>query len=208
MADDDMKLQQPVDENNVPDTPEPETEDPIPTPPVSPACRDIWREQRWKDILSKEERTQRCSRCQEIGHAHIHCPYPFYPVKAIFNRSISRANGLETSKREIPMQSLWSTRTQPPHLSWTCFLLNRLFVCVFCHAELLDIFVCRAFLWCFSFKPLRQGIFISVVEIDIYRRFLVINMHLRNITHDAGNSMEHEIYHHNGGTFWQLFHKV
>ncbi|KAK8268930.1 hypothetical protein V6Z12_D11G097200 [Gossypium hirsutum] len=81
MADDDMKLQQPVDENNVPDTPEPETEDPIPTPPVSPACRDIWREQRWKDILSKEERTQRCSRCQEIGHAHIHCPYPFYPVK-------------------------------------------------------------------------------------------------------------------------------
>lgn len=26
MADDDLKLQQPVDENNVPDTPEPETE--------------------------------------------------------------------------------------------------------------------------------------------------------------------------------------
>ncbi|XP_017630073.1 uncharacterized protein LOC108473013 [Gossypium arboreum] len=92
MADDDLKLQQPVDENNVPDIPEPETEgipedsssearEPIPTPPVSSARRDIWREQRWKDILSKEERTQRCSRCREIGHAHIHCPYPFYPVK-------------------------------------------------------------------------------------------------------------------------------
>ncbi|KAA3475302.1 hypothetical protein EPI10_025502 [Gossypium australe] len=89
MADDDMKLQQPVDENSVPDIPEPETEgipedsssearDPIPTPPLSSARRDIWREQQWKDILSKEERTQHCSRCQEIGHAHIHCPYPFY----------------------------------------------------------------------------------------------------------------------------------
>ncbi|KAL4353433.1 hypothetical protein GQ457_06G032230 [Hibiscus cannabinus] len=47
-----------------------------PSPPESPEGPDLWREQRWKDILSKEERRQQCPRCKEIGHGLHHCPYP------------------------------------------------------------------------------------------------------------------------------------
>ncbi|KAK9040577.1 hypothetical protein V6N11_015722 [Hibiscus sabdariffa] len=93
-----------------------------PSPPESPEGPDLWREQRWKDILSKEERRQQCPRCKEIGHGLHHCPYP-----VCYRRREYPANGLPP-ERKISMQSLWSTWTQPPHLSWTCFLLDRLFV--------------------------------------------------------------------------------
>ncbi|GMI98375.1 hypothetical protein HRI_003506800 [Hibiscus trionum] len=52
----------------------------FPAPPESPEDPDVWREQRWKDILSKEERTQQCTRCNEIGHGRHHCPYPVVRV--------------------------------------------------------------------------------------------------------------------------------
>ncbi|GMI66875.1 hypothetical protein HRI_000356800 [Hibiscus trionum] len=47
-----------------------------PAPAVCPEHTALWREQLWKDILSKEELTQRCPRCKEIGHDLHHCPYP------------------------------------------------------------------------------------------------------------------------------------
>ncbi|KAK8711257.1 hypothetical protein V6N13_146544 [Hibiscus sabdariffa] len=132
-----IELQQSLQGSRVLDIPKTETKDyfpaPLaslerpdlrqePSPPESPEGPDLWREQRWKDILSKEERRQQCPRCKEIGHGLHHCPYP-----VCYRRREYPANGLPP-ERKISMQSLWSTWTQPPHLSWTCFLLDRLFV--------------------------------------------------------------------------------
>ncbi|KAK8702572.1 hypothetical protein V6N13_020920 [Hibiscus sabdariffa] len=101
-----------------------------PTPPVCPGRPGLWREQQGKNILSKAGLIQRCPLCKEIGHGLHYCPYPALGVMAICSTRESPDNGLEssTTTRNIPMQSLWSTWTQPSHLSWTCFLLNRLSV--------------------------------------------------------------------------------
>ncbi|GKU88232.1 hypothetical protein SLEP1_g2530 [Rubroshorea leprosula] len=40
-----------------------------------------WKEQRWRNILTKDELTARCTRCQEIGHRCMHCPYPICYLK-------------------------------------------------------------------------------------------------------------------------------
>ncbi|OMP00506.1 hypothetical protein COLO4_12602 [Corchorus olitorius] len=82
-------VQQPLQETGVPNTPNPEIAlqceiivgnfgtcirnlnnlEILPAPAARPRRSIPWAQQRWKNILSKEEETQQCSRCKEIGHA-------------------------------------------------------------------------------------------------------------------------------------------